>query len=240
MLFRSDAVRRGWVEGEDELPGPRWFSEPPRAAFPEGRAPPAAPEPPPAVPPHRRAGARTRRCAPRSAGALSHPGQGCKQVKSKKKDPDPARRDRDPFFRWRDSVRFLDPLTCERSNSASLTLHRAVGGSGAPQLWGSDEDQRSLRRPVRFQDPAGCQRDSVLSVNSHPCSVGGWPTPSDSTGRIRNARPLFTLSRSASRFLASSPAKTRCYSVTLFEKRGYASLNGTGFELGHRIVNRLI
>ena len=132
----------------------------------------------------------------------------------------------------------LDPLTHERSSTRSLTLHRAVGGSGAPQLRGL------RRRPAT--SPSACQAPNPdrLPSRRYPAR---WLTfllclrmayAIVHTGRIRNALTVSDICRGRSRIICFLTLKNLSYGVRQCGLIGYTFLNPHPIFLGDRIVNK--
>ena len=131
-----------------------------------------------------------------------------------KKDPDRARPGRGLLFPLAGLGSFLDPLTCEQSNARSLTLFRAVGGSGRPSALGlrrrpatspsasqvpSPGWLPSRRRPARWLTSLLCLRMTNAIVH---------------TGRIKNAPTVFTVPLVTSRIKCIRETKNMFYVIS--------------------------
>ncbi len=132
----------------------------------------------------------------------------------------------------------LDPLTYERPNTRSLTLHRAVGGSGAPQLRGL------RRRPAT--SPSACQapKPDRLPSRRYPAR---WLTSLlclrmayaiVHTGRIRNALTVSNICGRTSRIICLRTSKNLSYGVRQCGLIGYTFLNRRPMFHDDRIVNK--
>jgi hypothetical protein len=135
---------------------------------------------------------------------------------------------------------FLDPLTCERSNARSLTLIRAVGGSGRPSALGlrrrpatspsASQVPRpgwlpSRRRPARWLTSLLCLRMTNAIVH---------------TGRIKNAPTVFTLPLVTSRIKCLRWPENMFYGISVSKTATYETLNFLHFSSLHENVNKLI
>ena len=157
-----------------------------------------------------------------------------------KKRPRPGTPRSGPFFSLARLGSLLDPLTCERSNSRSLTLLRAVGGSGCPSALGLQ------RRPASPPSASQAPRPDRLPSRRYPAR---WLTSLLSlrmtyaivhTGRIKNVPPLCGIHAGRSRIICLRKTENMFYGVTPCDIVGYRSVNSLYFPTSGVIVNILI